>query len=105
MRTQKTHWPTRSPFKPERPTTEHLLSERILRERLAQITDRIEEGEKLKEELDAAIRQSRVCDCYAEIAELVSNSAILERKHRPHEGACTSWNNKLAAAWAASEAA
>ncbi len=58
--TTRKHWPTRSPFKPERPTTEHLVSERTLRERITQITDRYEDREELRAELDAAIRQSRI---------------------------------------------
>lgn len=60
MTTRKAHWPTRSPFKPERPSTEHLISERILREKVNQITERYTDRAELRTELDAAIRQSRI---------------------------------------------
>ena len=60
MRTHKAHWPTRSPLQVERPSTEHLLSERALRERIEEISARAAEPQKLLEELDAAIRESRI---------------------------------------------
>ena len=60
MTTRKAHWPTRSPFRADRPSTEHLISERTLRERINQITERYEDREELRAELDTAIRQSRI---------------------------------------------
>ena len=60
MRTSKPHWPTRSPLSDERPATEHLLSERALRDRLHEITEHAEDRERLLDALDAAIRESRI---------------------------------------------
>jgi hypothetical protein len=59
MRT-KPHWPTRSPLNDERPATEHLLSERALRERLQHITEDADNRERWRDALDAAIRESRI---------------------------------------------
>jgi hypothetical protein len=62
MRARKPHWPTRSPFKPETPETEHLLSERTLRERIPQITASLQDPdrERVRSEVESAIRHSRI---------------------------------------------
>jgi hypothetical protein len=60
VRTQKPHWPTRSPLQADRPNTEHLLSERALRERIEELSARVEEPGELLAQLDAAIRESRI---------------------------------------------
>jgi hypothetical protein len=60
MRTHKPYWPTRSPLQAERTSSEHLLSERALRERIDEIRTHIEEPQQFLEELDAAIRESRI---------------------------------------------
>jgi hypothetical protein len=60
MRSQKPHWPTRSPLQSDRPNTEHLLSERALRERIEALSARVGEPTELLAQLDAAIRESRI---------------------------------------------
>jgi hypothetical protein len=60
MRNQKAHWPTRSPLQADRPSNEHLLSERALRERIEELSARVEEPRELLAQLDAAIRESRI---------------------------------------------
>ena len=61
MRTRNTHWPTRSPMQEQqRAATEHLLSERALRERIEEISARAAEPAQFLEELDEAIRESRI---------------------------------------------
>ncbi len=60
MRTKKPHWPTRSPLQSEANSTEHLLSERALRERIDEISEHYEARQQLLTDLDAAIRESRI---------------------------------------------
>ena len=60
MRTSKPHWPSRSPMKSERTITEHLISERALRNRLQEVIEKAERPDQLMKDLDLAIRESRI---------------------------------------------
>jgi hypothetical protein len=60
MRTSKPHWPSRSPLKTQRTITEHLISERALRNRLEEVIERSEQPDQLMKDLDLAIRESRI---------------------------------------------
>ena len=60
MRNTKPHWPTRSTLRPERVATEHLISERALRERLKDVVAHAAQPEQLMAELNVAIEQSRI---------------------------------------------
>lgn len=60
MRTNKPHWPSRTTLSADRRSTEHLISERALRNRLQDIAEKANEPEELVKAIDAAIKESRI---------------------------------------------
>ena len=60
------------PLQADRPNTEHLLSERALRERIEELSARVEEPGELLAQLDAAIRESRESPRSARLRSSVS---------------------------------